>query len=232
MWVTSLIWVIPVNGQRSFPVGNKRGKENERRLAKFIKLWSCCCDVSTEEKVSKFLNRRILVFAVPFPAFLTIRNFCIDFLCWNSECELPATVGDGCSAVSSCTSPARSPGEQNIGGPQMLFSTLGPTDSDRRPRGNPGRLEAGYSGRFFRCSRHSSSRYSTLTSWWTIQSFSGGCSRAGRADGGPDRAVFFLWVGAPQTQFINRDVRNPVLLSTMSWAMLRINRVVELQGPG
>ena len=44
---------------------------------------------------------------------------------------------------------------------------------------------------------------------------------------------FFLRVEAPQTEFINRHVHNPVLLSTMSWAMLRIiNRVVELQGPG
>ena len=54
--------------------------------------------------------------------------------------------GDGCSAVSSCTSPARSPGEQHIGGPQVLFSTLGPTDSDRRPRGNPGASCRGNAG--------------------------------------------------------------------------------------
>ena len=66
-----------------------------------------------------------------------------------------------------------------------------------------------------------------------MQSFSGGCSRADRADGGPDRAVFFLPVEAPQIQFNNRDLHNLVLLSKMSWAMLRIiNRVVELQSPG
>ena len=99
--------------------------------------------------------------------------------------------GDGCSAVSSCTSPARSPGEQNIVGPQVLFSTLGPTDSDRRPRGNPGRSQAGYFGRFFWCSQHSSSGCSTSTWWWTIQSFSRGGYRADSADGSPDRAVFF-----------------------------------------
>ena len=54
--------------------------------------------------------------------------------------------GDGCSAVSSCTSPARSPGEQNIVGPQVLFSTLGRTDSDRCPRGNPGASGRGNAG--------------------------------------------------------------------------------------
>ena len=54
--------------------------------------------------------------------------------------------GDGCSAVSSCTSPARSPGEQNIVGPQVLFSTLGRTDSDRRPRGNPAAPGRGNAG--------------------------------------------------------------------------------------
>ena len=54
--------------------------------------------------------------------------------------------GDGCSAVSSCTSPARSPGEQKIVGPQVLFSTLGRTDSDRRPRGNPGASRRGNAG--------------------------------------------------------------------------------------
>ena len=67
-------------GYRFWPIvheiqGGMAKKENERRLAKFIQLWSCCCDVSTEEKVSQFLNRRILVFPVPCPAFLTIRNF-------------------------------------------------------------------------------------------------------------------------------------------------------------
>ena len=93
--------------------------------------------------------------------------------------------------------------------------------------GCPRRLEADCFGRFFWCSRHSSSGCSSSTWWWTIQSFNRGCSRAGRADEGPDRAVFFLRVEAPQIQFINRDV------STMSWAILRIiNRVVELQGPG
>ena len=54
--------------------------------------------------------------------------------------------GDGCSAVSSCTSPARSAGEQNTVGPQVLFSTLGLADSDRRPRGNPGAPGRGNAG--------------------------------------------------------------------------------------
>ena len=137
--------------------------------------------------------------------------------------------------MSSCTSPARFLASKillvhrcfsplwvpliQIG---VLVATLG-----RGNAGCPRRSQAGYFGRFFWCSPHSSSGYSTSTWWWTIQSFSRGCSRPDRADGGPDRAVFFLWVGAPQIQLNNRDV------STMSWAMFRIiNRVVELQGPG
>ena len=73
----------------------KQEGKNERWLEKSKKIWSCCCDVSTEEIVSQFLNRRIFVFPVPFPAFLTIRNFCSESLWWNSECEMPATVEMG-----------------------------------------------------------------------------------------------------------------------------------------
>ena len=214
-------------------------KENERRLAKFIKLWSCCCDVATETSIPVFEQENPR-FSSSLPRFSDDSEFLHRFSLLERvlRVRLASNSGDGCSAVSSCTSPARFPGKQNIVGPQVLFSSLGPADSHRRLRGNhvcpwswqcrcQRRSQAGYFGRFFWCSRHSSSGCSSATWWWTIQSFSRVCSRAGRADGGPDRAVFFLRVEAPQIQFNNRDV------STMSWAILRIiNRVVQLQSPG
>ena len=55
--------------------------------------------------------------------------------------SLRESIGGGVeySAVSLCTSPARSLGEQKtVEGLQVQFPTPGPTDSDRRPNGNTG----------------------------------------------------------------------------------------------
>ena len=131
--------------------------------------------------------------------------------------------GVGCSAVSSCTSPARSPGEQNIVGPQVLFSTLGPTDSDRRPRGKtgaPGRGNAGAHGvRRLAISGDSSGARGTHARDILPRPGGGQSSHSveaatvliGRADGGPDRAVFFFSPG-----------RGPIHRSSSSTAMCAI----------
>ena len=177
-------------------------------------------------------------------------RFCRSLPCFSDDSEFLHRVsllelrvrdasnsGDGCSAVSSCTSPARSPGEQNIVGPQVLFSTLGRTDSDRRPRGNPAALGRGNAGAHVvrRLAIPGDSSGVRGTQARDVLPRPGG----GQSSHSVEAAVVlvglmgarswcvFLRVGAPQIQLNNRDV------STMSWAMLRIiNRVVELQGPG
>ena len=141
---------------------------------------------------------------------------------------MPATVGMG--ALLCHRALLLRVGEQNIVGPQVLFSTLGPTDSDRRPRGNPGASSRGNAGahgvRRLAISGDSSGARGTQARDVLPRPGGGQSSHSVEAAlvlvglmGGPDRAVFFLRVEAPQIQFNNRDVHNLVLLSKMSWAI-------------